>query len=325
VTTLELTISVVICVYTEERWPDIVEAVASVAAQRAPVLETIVVSDHNSALEDRVRAELPGVRVVANDGRRGLSDARNRGVREARGEIVAFLDDDARAEPGWTQAMLAHFADPAVAGVGGAALPAWDGGSRPRWMPEEFDWVVGCSYRGQPTAPEPVRNFLGCNMSFRRDAFAAAGGFDTAVGRVGTRPVGGEETEFCIRLGRAWPAAVLLYDPAAAVRHRVPASRARWGYFFSRCYSEGLSKAIVSRLAGSDAGLASERRYATVTLPTGVLRHLAAVVTRRDPAGVARAAAIVSGLAVTTAGYVVGRFRGRSTRRPSGAATPTAE
>jgi glycosyltransferase involved in cell wall biosynthesis len=318
-------ISVVICVYTEERWSDIVAAVASVAVQRVPPLETIVVVDHNPDLGRRVRKELPSVRVVDNDGSRGLSDARNGGVRAARGETIAFLDDDARADPGWTKAMLAGYADPAVAGVGGTARPIWQTGSRPHWMPEEFDWVVGCSYRGQPTHPARVRNFLGCNMSFRREAFDAAGRFDTAVGRVGTRPVGGEETEFCIRLQRAWPSAILLYDPAVAVSHAVPASRARWGYFLSRCYSEGLSKAIVSRLAGADAGLASERRYVAATLPLGALRHLGHVFTRRDPAGLARAGAIVVGLAVTTAGYLVGRVRGRSASGASEAATPSVE
>lgn len=312
--------SVVICAYTEDRWDDLSRAVESVRAQDPPAAEIILVIDHNPALFERARRQLGDLRVVENDGQQGLSDARNRGVRESRSSVVVFLDDDACAEPGWLAALAASYVSPDVVGVGGSAVPVWASGGRPGWFPEEFDWVVGCSYRGLPTTTSPIRNFLGCNMSFRREAFEIAGGFDTSVGRVGTRPVGGEETEFCIRVRRTLPSAVLLYEPAARVRHSVPGSRSTWGYFRSRCYAEGLSKAIVGRLAGTDAGLASERRHAMVTIPRGALRNVSEAVRRRDPDGILRAAAVIAGLAITTAGYGVGvardRFRGLATRAP---------
>jgi glycosyltransferase involved in cell wall biosynthesis len=308
--------SVIICAYTEDRWRDLSKAILSVDAQTLPALETIVVADHNDKLRDRVAVAFPQVRVVTNQGRRGLSDARNSGVRVATGTVIAFLDDDAAAEPDWLARMAEVYADPDVIGVGGSADPVWSGARRPGWLPDEFDWVIGCSYRGQPTERAAVRNFLGCNMSFRRQAFALVGGFDPSVGRVGTRPVGCEETEFCIRLARRVPWGRLVYEPAARVRHRVPESRQTWRYFRTRCYSEGLSKAIVSGLAGSDAALATERRYAFVTLPRGVARNIAVAVTRRDLAGPARAAAILAGLGITAAGYAMGRLASRLRRRP---------
>ena len=221
------------------------------------------------------------------------------------------MDDDAVADPAWLATHGDAYADPAVVGVAGFAEPMWDL-SRPAWFPHEFDWVVGCSYVGQPTRREPVRNPLGCNMSFRRHAMDAAGPFATTVGRVGSRPVGAEETEFCLRLHRALPEGVIVYDPAARVRHRVRRGRATWRYFISRCYAEGLSKAIVSDLAGAGPGLSSERRYATVTLPRAVLRNLA--MAPRRPKALARAGAIVIGLMVTTAGYLHGRFTGLRAR-----------
>lgn len=309
------TTSVVICAYTEDRWDDLRQAVASVAAQTPAPTEIIIVVDHNSSLLERVRAEIPDVRSVENDGRRGLSDARNRGVREATGSVVVFLDDDASAEPGWLAAITAPYDRPTVMGVGGSAQPVWLGGGRPGWFPQEFDWVVGCSYRGLPVETSPIRNFLGCNMSFRREAFDAAGGFDTSVGRVGTRPVGGEETEFCIRVRRTVPGADLVYEPSAVVRHSVPRGRATWSYFRARCFAEGLSKAIVGRLAGTDEGLASERRYATDTLPRGVMANVVDAIRSRKSDGVLRAAAIIAGLAVTTAGYVTGIVLGWMPRR----------
>ncbi|GAB1691030.1 glycosyltransferase family 2 protein [Krasilnikovia sp. M28-CT-15] len=300
-----LTVSVVICAYTMERWADIIGAVESVRAQTHPADEVILVVDHNPELAAAAHAAFPDVRVIGNEEDRGLSGARNTGIGEARGDIVAFLDDDAAAGPTWLQTLLAHYDDPGVQGVGGSATAVWSGGPRPRWLPAEFDWVVGCTYVGQPTAPAVVRNLVGCNMSFRREVFTLVGGFSAAVGRVGRRPLGCEETELCIRLGNALPGGKLLYDPAINVMHRVSPDRRRFRYFRSRCYSEGLSKAVVSRMVGAASGLSAERTYVRSVLPRGVLQGLRQLVSLH-PAGGARAFAIMFGLAATSLGYARG-------------------
>jgi len=189
--------------------------------------------------------------------------------------------------------------------VGGAIEPHWQG-RRPRWFPEEFDWVVGCTYRGMPRAATPVRNLIGCNMSFRREVFARIGGFRDEIGRVGARPSGCDETELCIRLGQRLPHALLIYNPLARVQHHVPAERARWAYFRARCLLEGRSKALVARLVGAGAGSATERAYTLRTLPRGVGRGLIDTLVRCDPGGLACAGAITLGLGITTAGYLQG-------------------
>ncbi len=309
-----LSLSVVVCAYTLERWDDLCRAVESVLAEEDTVSQLVVVIDHNEDLfvraADRFGAD-GRITLCRNTGRRGLSDARNTGVAAGHGEIVAFLDDDAAAQPGWSAALLAHYADPDVAGVGGHAAPVWPSG-RPRWMPGEFDWVVGCSYAGQPSGVTAVRNPLGCNMSLRRSVFAEIGGFRSEVGRVGSVPVGGEETELFLRLRAQRPGQRVLLDPSAAVSHHVSADRATPRYFLRRCYHEGLSKAVVTRLAAAPKSLDSEQSYATRVLPRAVLRE----VTSRQPGGRARAAMIVAGLVVTTAGYV----RGALARRGGGRA-----
>jgi len=312
--------SVVICAYTEARWDTLVASAEAARAQRPAPLEVVIVADHAPALLDRVRLELTWAVAVQNDAETGLSGARNAGVAAARGEVVVFLDDDAIPEPGWLSHLLAPYADPGVLGVGGAAVPAFAAG-RPPFLAPEFDWVVGCTYRGLPDRLAPVRNFIGANMSLRREALAIAGGFHAGLGRVGTAPAGCEETELCIRLRRLRPDAELLYEPRARVRHLVTLERARPRYFVSRCWSEGVSKALVTRHAGAAQGLASERAHAMRTLPRGVARELGELLSLRDAAGALRAAGIVAGLAITAAGYVREALRPRSPG-PSSAGLP---
>lgn len=301
--------SVVICAYTEKRWDDLVAAVESLRVQTHSPEEVILVIDHNPGLAERVWREIPDVTCVENDGRQGLSDARNSGLAVARGDVVAFLDDDAEAEPRWLLLLAESYADPAVVAVGGFAEPDWAEG-RPSWFPREFDWVVGCTYRGMPETASPVRNLIGCNMSFRREIFADLGGFTAGIGRLGTRPVGCEETELCIRIAQRRPGSVILFDPRALVHHHVPGSRGTWAYFRSRCYAEGLSKAAVAALVGASQGLASERTYTTRTLPRGVVSGIAAGV-KGEAGGFGRAAAIVTGVGLATVGYGLGRLSPR--------------
>lgn len=298
-------ISVIICAYTEDRFDDIIAAIESVQRQTCPPSEIIVVIDHNASLLERVQDHLSDVVVVENTERRGLSGARNSGVALAKSSIIAFLDDDAIAEPDWLESLCVAFTDSQVLGVGGAVIPRWLK-KQPSWFPEEFCWVVGCTYRGMPQTVSQIRNPIGANMAFRREVFDVVGNFRSEVGRIGTQPFGCEETELCIRARQYWPQRGFLYQPDARVFHRVPSNRATWHYFWSRCYSEGISKAFVSRCVGVKDGLGSERIYTFRTLPQGVLRGLKDGFLRGDLSGFTKAGAIIAGLAMTTVGYTVG-------------------
>jgi len=298
-------ISVIICAYNEKRWDDLLAAVESVRQQTLPATEIILVIDHNPGLLKRVHDHIPDVIVVENTEARGLSGTRNSGIAVASSQVVVFLDDDAVATPSWLMLLNDAFSDPQVLGVGGLVIPCWLDNA-PAWLPEEFHWVVGCTYRGMPETASIIRNPIGANMSFRREVFDAVGGFRTDIGRVGTRPLGCEETELCIRARQYWPQRGFLYQPHASVFHRVPGNRTSWRYFYSRCYSEGISKACVSRYVGVKDSLASERIYTFRTLPQGVARGLVDALFHRDLSGFARAGAIITGVAVTTAGYLVG-------------------
>lgn len=313
------TCSVVICAYTPKRWNDLVEAVASLERQSLAPLEVIVVIDHNPELLRRAQAQFSHARVIENTFDKGLSGARNSGVEAARGEIVAFLDDDAAAERDWLERTLAGFADPQVMGVGSAIELAWPG-QAPRWFPAEFFWTLGGTYRGLPTARAKVRNMIGAAMTLRRAPLLGGAGFLSAVGRTEAGlPLGCEETELCIRLSQTHPGSFFLYEPGTRVRHKVTPERATWRYFWSRCYAEGISKARVAQLVGGSDGLSSERSYTLRVLPAGVLRGLRDAV-RGDTGGLGRAFAIVTGLFATAAGYLVGRWPRRNSGRPLPAA-----
>ncbi|MDQ6641481.1 MAG: glycosyltransferase [Actinomycetota bacterium] len=307
-------VSVVICCYTLDRWRDLVAAIDSVLAQEqepgsAPT-ELVVVVDHNPDLLDRLRDARPELTVVGNAATRGLSGARNTGLKLVASEVVAFLDDDARARPGWLAAHAAAYDDPRVLGVGGRLEPTWDTG-RPGWFPHDFDWVVGCSHTGVPVSPAEIRNPIGANMSFRTDVLREAGGFSEDLGRVGTRPLGCEETEASIRVGQRRPGGVIWYVPDAVVDHRVTAERARWSYYRRRCWAEGWSKSTVRRL--SQESLGAERDYATRILPRSFATAVRRGVTG-DRDSLARAGAIAGGLGLTAMGYAAGHLSNRSGR-----------
>ncbi|UTM39093.1 glycosyltransferase [Rhodococcus pyridinivorans] len=299
-----LTLSVVICAYTFDRWNEVLAAVNSVSNQTVPAAEIVVVVDHNPELHEKLGAALPHVTVVENRKQRGLSGGKDTGVEVTSGNVIAFLDDDAVAHPDWLRHFRDAYTDENIAGVGGTTLPLWES-ARPRWFPEEFDWVLGCTFTGRE--PGPVRNLLGGNASFRREVFTVAGGFPSHIGRTSAqrRPLGCEETEFCVRVAQHRPEWRFVFEPRSVIWHRVPAARETFSYFRSRCFAEGLSKAAVTRSVGVSDGLSVERKYTTRTLTRGIARGVGQAL-RGDRGGIERSGAISVGLFSAAAGYARG-------------------
>ncbi len=312
-------VSVIICAYTEDRWEMLIEAIESVQKQILPAAEVLVVIDHNPGLYERLRGRDGGFIVLENREEKGLSGARNTGVAAARSDIVAFLDDDAIAAPDWLSRLSAHL-DETTLGAGGAVLPIWES-RKPRWFPDEFYWTIGCTYLGLPTTAAPIRNPMGGAMCVWREIFSEAGGFHGGLGRLGSRPLGCEETELSIRAHKHWPQRHFIYEPEARVYHHIPARRLRFSYFRSRCYSEGMSKALVVGLVGGSEGLASERAYTSRTLPRGVARGIGDAL-HGDISGLGRAGAILLGLMFTALGYLVGTLNRAAIRDARQAAAP---
>src|SRR5437867_1916674 len=211
--------SVIVCAYSNERLPQLKETIASLQKQTYPPSEIVLIIDHNPELQGRLE-RLTGatLRIAPNRGERGLANARNTGIALAEGEVLAFIDDDAAAESRWLEELVACYQDPDVIGAGGRIEPVWEGGRKPTWLPEEFLWTIGCSYRGM--AEGSIRNMIGCNMSFRSSVFEEVGPFNPDIGRLGSQPLGCEETEICIRALERWPGKKILYAPEACGHER---------------------------------------------------------------------------------------------------------
>lgn len=301
------TLSVVICCFTVRRRDQVLAAVGAALAQVRAGDEVLVVVDHNDELRADLTAALPPeVLVLANGFEQGLSGARNTGLHKASGDVVVYLDDDAVLRPDALTAARREFVSgTGVLGIGGAVAADWATGQPPQWFPDEFGWVVGCDYRGLPGDGEEIRNPIGAAMAVRRDALAEIGGFSDRLGRVGELPMGCEETLMGIALRQRFPGKRIVRVTGFGVTHAVPADRASLRYFTRRCFQEGRSKAILTRMSGADSALASERNYATSVLPAGLRRYRIS----------AAAVALAVGFGMTATGFLVGLLQTRAPAR----------
>ena len=303
--------SVIIAAHTFQRCESLTQAVASAKEQEPRPHEVVVVVDNNADLYEWVRTRLPGVVAVDHRGPKGASATRNSGARAAQGSILAFLDDDAVARPGWLRTWCTA-GSTSCSRRGRLRGAPYGLGQYPTRMQEEFLWVVGASYRGMPLTAGPIRNVWSENMAVSRADFLKIDGFREGFGKSGLEPRGGEDTDFCIRLASAIKDGRWWYEPSARVGHSVPPGRSTLRFFMVRCYNEGQTKADMATMLGAHEGLQDERRHAVKTLPAGMTRELRQAITRKELIAAQRASAIGVGLCAASLGYVVRRAKRRA-------------
>ena len=172
----------------------------------------------------------------------GLSHARNLAVEMAASEIIAFLDDDAVASPGWLAALLdTYAAHPDAWAVGGKALPLWEG-ERPAWLSDDLLPQLSMLDLGDVVRPlNAGEQLYGVNFSCRRCAFDEIDLFRSDLGRQGVALLGSEESEFQQRILQQGH--TIIYTPHAVVSHRVPEGRLRQRYFIRLAYHKGRTSA----------------------------------------------------------------------------------
>lgn len=301
----EVSVSVIICAYTLERWDLMREAVSSVMRQSVAPLEVFLCVDHNQALYERCVKELPAMtgqspwsfNIVQNRFDTRLGGARTTAAEVAKGDILAFLDDDAAAAPSWLATLTRHYADPKVVAVGGAPVANYES-ARPRWLPFECNWIFGCSYRGLPERVGPVDHMIGANMSVRRDVLMSWGGFQSD---------NHDDMDLSHRAIHAHGPSSVLFDPEAVVYHFVPATRLTWTYFWRRCFFVNKGKVAAFRTMGQASNLNAELRFAGRSLTRAL------VIEGREFLGgdlyaPVRYAALVAAIGLGGAGALYGRL-----------------
>lgn len=295
--------TVIICAYTMDRWESLLKTIDSVRSQRPAPRELIVIVDdvemQRRVLSASGGASLPKISCEINLAGQGLTGARNTGASYATGELLVYVDDDAEATETWMAHMIRHFADNDVVAVGGNPIARYEG-VRPRWWPAEFDWVLGCSYRGLPEHVSQVRHVIGTTFAVRQHALEVIGGFH---GR------GLEDFDMSMRLAHSFPDGKVLFDPTAVVHHAVPANRLTWRYFWRRCFFENRTKADVVRSMGAAGSLVAEREHALRVVPSGVGKGIQESLAG-DSFGLARAIVLTLGMILAGSGMVTGLAEG---------------
>jgi len=287
-------ISIVITSYTMGRFKDICELLDSIESQtllaqtkNLPLscpeeqglnvsktsvcnlspIEVIVIVERSCELYENVRKYanklgLQNLRVLFSEEKLGLGGARNLGTKEAKGEIIAFVDDDVVLFPEWAEEMLKTYEEDSTIGVSGAAIPLWQD-ERLDWLPKSFYWLISCTdWTGWDEVTE-ARSLWGMNMSFRREAFEKAGSFLFGLGY--HQPMA-EDLEFSLRV-RNKTGKKLLFNPKARVWHKVYAYRISPRFVASRAHHIGASRRLLKATY--------PREQASFHLERGVLSGIA--------------------------------------------------
>jgi len=239
----KMKVTVILCTYN--RCQILAQALESVARSMLSDSEwEVLVVDNNSRDQTREVVEefcrrYPERFRYLFEPEQGLSKSRNAGVREARGDILAFMDDDVTVEPTWLRNLTAELRDSRWAGAGGRIRPE-EGFSAPLWLEIGGPFDLGGSivlFDLGEKGGELDRPPFGTNMAFRKSMFEKYGGFRTDLGRCGNSLIGNEDTEFSQRLIAAGER--LWYAPAAVVYHPVPRQRLKKTYLRTWWFSHG--------------------------------------------------------------------------------------
>lgn len=246
-------ISVITPFYSRDRFKDVTEMIDSVQIQNYKNIETIIVTERSPELAESVKdyvrsRDYANVLVLYNEGEWGSYSARNLGVTEASGDIMAFADDDALLFPDWAdETVKAYAGDSSIIGLTGPILPLWEDASM-SWFPREFYWVLSCTYWNWDK-PTEVRNGYGTNISFRREAFERCGYFKSNLedrsSKSDWQQPAAEETEFSLRV-TSRTGKRIVYHPNIKVKHKVYQYRLSSSFIRRRAYWEGYAKAILN-------------------------------------------------------------------------------
>ncbi len=247
-------ISVIICTYNRERY--IYEVLQSLSVTSLKDFEVILVDNNSTdSTQEKVydfKEKHPDFPLkVFTESTQGLSWARNRGINESRGDILAFIDDDATVKPDFLENLAREmYNHPQAQAFGGKIVPVFDDCPPPKWLCRfSMGWLSALDM-GKDVRSFRGRKFpIGANMGFRREVLHRCGEFNPMLGRNKRNLMGGEEKDLFNRVKAAGYS--ILYFPDVVVEHHIPQSRTSLKYVKEFAHGVGLSERLRSKYENS--------------------------------------------------------------------------
>lgn len=251
-------LSVIFCTYNREKY--LYNALESIAMQNFPYQDYEIVMVNNNSTDSteeiskKFQEDYPQVDFrYFLETNQGLSYARNRGVRESRGEILVFVDDDATVLDSYLSSIKSFFeTHPDVSACGGPIIPVYEI-EKPKWLSHYTEQLIGGAlYEGDTV--KPFRNGKypgGGNSAFRKEVFEKYGLFNVDLGRKGTGLIGAEEKDLYDRLTRGGEE--FYYLPQMGIHHYIPEKKLTESHFKELTYSIGKSEYIRTKAISGSA------------------------------------------------------------------------
>lgn len=255
-------VSAVVCAFSCERYNYLRETIQSLCDQVFPLAEIVIVIDGSKSLYRQLTSDVTlhkwsNVKLIFNEDLKGLSYARNIGIKETKGDVVALIDDDAMADPLWTQAMVATFKeDGRIGAITGSTVPRFEKDGS--WLPKELYWMISCSDITMGAIHEVERCF-GTNLAFRRAVLDQVGLFDERLGIQGKKWIGGDDTELVWRVKQA--GFKIVCNPDVKVLHAIPAKRLKFNALVKRGFVGGVSEGHMIRITGQQVSPGTRQNY----------------------------------------------------------------
>lgn len=247
-------LSIIITSYRLENLKDVCQLLDSIKAQTYENIETVFVAERSLELFARIQRyvsknKIQNASIIYNYGETGATNARNLGIRSAKGDALAFVDDDVVLFPDWAEELMNAYQDQSIVGVTGPIFPLWEDESMD-WFPREMEWMLGCTGWLDLKTETVVRSVNGPNASFRRKALDLAGPYSSSLGPTADRPEWNalaEETELSLRVSRK-TGKCIIFNPRARVYHRVTKRKLGLSFILQRSYQVGHTKRMLRKL-----------------------------------------------------------------------------
>ncbi len=245
-------LSIIVCTYNRAQFlPDALESIKNQNISGKD-FELIVINNNSTDSTETIckkfERENPGINFQYHiETSQGLSFARNKGIEVSKGKIIAFIDDDAIAEPDYASNILKVVnKNPDHAGFGGKVLPIYPNKTEPAWMSKYIQGVVSKVDYGEKQGPFDKKKYpVGCNMIFRRSIFDEVGTFNTELKF--------RSDDKFIFLKLRDHNKKILYAPGIVVHHNIDASRLTYNFIVKLCIQIGATEKI--RLRQNPMGL----------------------------------------------------------------------